>query len=187
MPTVQVIGALTFALLALADYTISRVKRDFELHGRILPSTSVFVYSIYPFHLALVAYSALRSLWALPLSSAVAIVTGVALILVGTWLFLAGARRFRSFGHVSGTETDGLITSGVYRWSRNPQYVGWGLFLFGVAMLGRSALGLLLAGLFWPGIHLYLTRVEEPHLEAVFDKPYQRYRENTPRYLGAPK
>lgn len=187
MPTVQVIGALTLAWLALAGYTIWRVERDFEQHGRILPFTLLFVYSVYPCHLALVAYGALRSLWALPLGGAVAIVTGVALALVGTWLFLAGAGQFRSFGHVSGTETGGLITSGVYSWSRNPQYVGWGLLLLGVAVLGRSALGLLLAALFWPGLHVYLTRVEEPHLATVFGKPYQRYRENTPRYLGALK
>lgn len=69
----------------------------------------------------------------------------------------------------------------------NPQYVGWGLFLFGVAVLGRSALGLRFAGLFWLGIHLYFTSVEEPHLAAAFGKPYQRYRKNTPRYLGVPK
>jgi protein-S-isoprenylcysteine O-methyltransferase Ste14 len=187
MGAVQVVGALTLGCFTLAGYTIWRVERDFKRQGRILPSTTVFIYSVYPCHLALVVYSARRSLWALPLDIGVTVVIGVVLILVGLWLFLAGAGRFRSFEQVSGTETGGLITSGVYRWSRNPQYVGWGLLLFGVAVLGRSALGLLLAGLFWPGIHLYLISVEEPHLAAVFGTPYQRYFNNTPRYLGAPK
>ena len=78
----------------------------------------------------------------------------------------------------------GLITGGVYRYSRNPQNVGWLLLLAGTSLLGGSAAALLLTFLFWLVLHLYLVSAEEPHLTRAFGERYQRYQSTTPRYLG---
>lgn len=64
-------------------------------------------------------------------------------------MITAGIVEFRSLQRVSGRRMDQLITTGIFRWSRNPQNVGWALALFGLAIAGRSGAALLLAALFW--------------------------------------
>lgn len=76
-----------------------------------------------------------------------------------------------------------LITGGIYRWSRNPQNVGWTLFLVGMALLRTSGLVLLLAVLFWVSFRMYLP-LEEQLLERIFGDAYRTYRSQTHRYLG---
>lgn len=83
----------------------------------------------------------------------------------------------------SGTRMGGLATGGVYRVSRNPQLVGWGLVLLGMAIAGRSAAAL---GL-WAGYAAMLPgtlRDEERALERAYGSQYRMYRRGTPRYLG---
>jgi protein-S-isoprenylcysteine O-methyltransferase Ste14 len=85
----------------------------------------------------------------------------------------------RSFGgHVGG-----LLTSGIYRYSRNPQLVGAFLFIVGYALLWPSVSGMLWAGLWLPIAHL-MVRGEEEHLRDVFGKLYTDYCAETPRYVG---
>lgn len=108
------------------------------------------------------------------------------LILVGTVIFSAGIWSFRSFKRMSGLDNSKLVTSGIYQWSRNPQNVGWFLFLLGTAVLGRSGLALLLAGLFW-GLFVFYVRLEEQYLGKVFDEKYHRYMQWSHRYFGPPR
>ena len=70
------------------------------------------------------------------------------------------------------------MTTGIYRWSRNPQNVGWMMFLLGTSILGRSGLALLLAGLFWVGFVEYVPK-EERQLAAQFGGQYLDYLEWT--------
>ncbi len=77
------------------------------------------------------------------------------------------------------------MTDGVYRYSRNPQNVGWGLVLLGVSLAGRSGAALLLTAVFFVVFRSYIP-VEERHLERTFGEEYRRYRDATPRFLGLP-
>jgi protein-S-isoprenylcysteine O-methyltransferase Ste14 len=88
----------------------------------------------------------------------------------------------RSFGQ----EVGSLRTSGLYRYSRNPQLVGGFFFIVGYAMLWLSWNGVLWASLWLLITHL-MVRGEETHLEKVFGDEYQNYCVYTPRYLGLPK
>jgi len=45
-------------------------------------------------------------------------------------------------------EANKLVASGIYRWSGNPQMGCWGLVPPGIALIGRSALALMLVALF---------------------------------------
>ena len=93
--------------------------------------------------------------------------------------------EFRSLARISGRRRDRLVRTGVYRWTRNPQNVGWGLLLLGVAIYGQSAAGLLLAVEFWIAFRLYVPW-EEQFLERTYREDWQRYRETTPRFFGLP-
>ncbi len=90
---------------------------------------------------------------------------------------------FHSLKRMSGRKTDSLITSGIYRYSRNPQNVGWLLCLVGIACLGRSGLALFAAAIFWLGFVSYVG-AEERYLAQLYGDEYAAYRETTARYFG---
>ena len=76
-----------------------------------------------------------------------------------------------------------LISSGIYRWSRNPMYVGLALALLGVAAWGSTLAGyLLVLGFCW-----YLTRFqiipEEKALLAAFGQEYAQYMARVRRWV----
>jgi protein-S-isoprenylcysteine O-methyltransferase Ste14 len=87
----------------------------------------------------------------------IAVISGIVLLGVGGSLFVARIISFRSYRRISGVDTSILVTTGAYRWSRNPQNVGWALFLVGIALIGRSALALLMAAVFWGTFHAYVA------------------------------
>jgi len=83
----------------------------------------------------------------------------------------------------------GLVTSGPYRWVRNPQYFGAILFISNltsrsyrevlgdVGWLGPT--GTLLVWLGTLGAYILLAWVEEMHLSRVFGDAYSEYRDKT--------
>lgn len=108
---------------------------------------------------------------------------GAVIAVTGVILCLASIIFFRSVPKVLCLETGQLTSRGPYRWSRNPQYIGWVLFLLGFALTDWSTwcLGALLVVIV--SLHL-LVLVEEEHLRRVFGKPYLDYCSRVPRYLG---
>ena len=59
------------------------------------------------------------------------------------------------------------MTSGPYRYSRNPQYVTYFLLLLGYALLGRTPLAWIALAEYWVVVHL-IVLIEEEHLERRF-------------------
>lgn len=117
----------------------------------------------------------------------VAFISGLILISIGLAILLIGMIQFHSLRRVSGMQSAGLITVGIYQWSKNPQYLGWFICLFGVSLMGRSGLALLLTLALIIGIHLYNIWLEEPYLERVLGKEYLEYKSRTARYVGMPR
>lgn len=76
-----------------------------------------------------------------------------------------------------------LYTDGLYRYSRNPQYVGFVTAIVGVILCSGSGYALLLGllGVVW---FLVAPLAEEPWLEAEYGAPYVAYRKRTPRFIG---
>lgn len=76
-----------------------------------------------------------------------------------------------------------LVTSGPYRWSRNPQCVAFTVGYLGFALLCNSLLAFVTAGML--GVELCLSPVaEEPWLRERFGEEYERYRRRVPRFFG---
>lgn len=78
-----------------------------------------------------------------------------------------------------------LVRSGPYRWTRNPQYVGDIAMLAGWAIVFNSLhAGILCAlGIAWMAM---APVAEEPWLREQYGEPYERYRREVPRFVGAP-
>ncbi len=148
---------------------------------------------------AITAFIAIPGMVAFAIPIATGIVTGrppqhealaLALILLGTAILVWCVREF----YVAGRGTlapwarpTRLVTTGPYRFTRNPMYVSTLTILAGWSVLWDS-----------PGLHIYtavtlcvlVARVcllEEVWVERHFGSEWQRYRARTPRWLIPPR
>jgi protein-S-isoprenylcysteine O-methyltransferase Ste14 len=76
-----------------------------------------------------------------------------------------------------------LVVAGLYRYVRNPQYVGVVLILLGEALLSGMVVLFGYAAVMAVGYHLFVRYYEEPTLGRLFGEPYARYRAMVPRWL----
>ncbi|MGH6975059.1 MAG: methyltransferase family protein [Stellaceae bacterium] len=76
-----------------------------------------------------------------------------------------------------------LITTGPYRFSRNPLYLGGNVFIFfGAALLFGSPMALVLTTLHLPLMDRFIRR-EEAQLERTFGADWLRYKARVRRWL----
>lgn len=68
-----------------------------------------------------------------------------------------------------------LVISGIYRYTRNPMYLGMLLVYLGLAFAFKSLIPLLLVPLVIAIIHGYVIRREEAYLLEKFGEEYSRY------------
>ena len=81
---------------------------------------------------------------------------------------------------------DTVITNGLYRFSRNPMYVGMLLMQAGLGIACASWLYLFLTGVLAIMLNA-VSPAEERYCFYRFGDAYREYMNNTPRWLGIPK
>ncbi len=107
---------------------------------------------------------------------------GVLIGVAGTVLCVLAMFAFRSPLKILCLNTGTLSLHGPYRWSRNPQYIGFFLFLFGFALNDWSLWCLVVMLIIASYMH-FLILVEEEHLIRVFGEQYAKYCRTVPRYF----
>jgi protein-S-isoprenylcysteine O-methyltransferase Ste14 len=122
-----------------------------------------------------------------PITADIRLVATIAIAITGVAMAIAGVasfRRARTTVHPLRPETtSSLVTSGVYRFTRNPMYVGLALVLLAWAVFLSSAWSLLGPLIFI----LYMTRFqivpEERVLSGIFGTRYSEYQAKVRRWL----
>ena len=76
-----------------------------------------------------------------------------------------------------------LVTSGVYRWTRNPMYLGLLLVLFGVVAYSQDVLALLAPAAFIVTLNRLQIRPEERAMLQTFGEAYTAYEARTRRWI----
>jgi protein-S-isoprenylcysteine O-methyltransferase Ste14 len=79
-----------------------------------------------------------------------------------------------------------FTTSGPYRYSRNPQYVGFMILIAGYALVSNSW-RTLIAGFMGALLFSLAPFLEEPWLEERYGRSYRAYKESVPRFIGFPR
>lgn len=79
--------------------------------------------------------------------------------------------------------TTALVTTGPYRFSRNPMYVGFTLLYLGIGFLANSVWPLLLLPLVLVVMHFGVIVREEAYLERLFGEEYRSYRRRVRRWI----
>jgi protein-S-isoprenylcysteine O-methyltransferase Ste14 len=76
-----------------------------------------------------------------------------------------------------------FVALGLYRFVRNPMYVGIFLVIIAEAIFFRSVWLLVYGAFLWLPVQIYVIRVEEPQLESRFGASYRNYKTTTPRWI----
>lgn len=173
-------------LFALGGVIGKRLTREYRSHRNASIETVALIWAWTGVHCGLVVTAAAWSTWHIRVPAPLAFGSGVVLLSIGSAICVGAAYAFRSLRRLNFLEHTRLVTEGIYRWSRNPQLVGWTLVLIGLGLLRGSAMVLLLAGLAWVSYRLYLP-TEEDHLRRIFGDAYDAYRRRTHRYFGPPR
>ena len=76
-----------------------------------------------------------------------------------------------------------FVTDGVYRWTRNPMYLGMGLIYLGLAIFFDSLVTVLLLIPLFVWITRNVIEKEEAYMAAKFGEPYLAYKASTRRWF----
>ena len=111
---------------------------------------------------------------------------GLPLIVVGATGLLWCIWNFLSSGRGTLSPIDPpkhLVVSGLYRYVRNPMYVGVVTTLLGEAIFFISLAVLIEAGVFFVLANLFILLYEEPTLRIKFGESYEEYKRVTGRWI----
>ena len=110
---------------------------------------------------------------------------GYALVLIGFGLAFSAAIRFMQarttldpHGSVSA-----IVTDGIYRFTRNPIYLGFVGMLIGFPFIFRTYWGLIFSPIFIGLMNILVIQHEEAYLEKKFGEPYTSFKSRVRRWL----
>ena len=129
---------------------------------------------------------ALHWFWPIPIfTQAVALWPGLALVILAVGIALWGRRALLAAGtNVNPSlPTTAIVTSGPFRFSRNPLYMALTLLYFGLTLAFNTWWGIVVLVPLLILMHRGVVLREERYLEAKFGETYRQYRSKVPRYL----
>jgi protein-S-isoprenylcysteine O-methyltransferase Ste14 len=112
---------------------------------------------------------------------------GLGMFFCGVAIYLWCAWDFASKGLGTPAPIDAprvLVVKGLYRFTRNPMYVGVLSMILGQALYYLSAPIAVYAGVVLAAFYLFVLLYEEPTLRKLFGAQYDEYCERVPRWLG---
>jgi protein-S-isoprenylcysteine O-methyltransferase Ste14 len=113
--------------------------------------------------------------------------TAGALLVVGACVALAGVIAFRTSGTTVNPTTpemsSALVSTGIYRFTRNPMYLGFALVLAGWATYLSNAASLLMLPAFVAYMNKFQVRPEERVLLAKFGTQFSEYMATVRRWI----
>ena len=115
---------------------------------------------------------------------------GALMVIAGWAVLLVCAREFARAGRGTPAPYDpprSLVTSGLYRFTRNPMYVGVTTAIFGQAIWFQSRDATIYGVAMVLAFHVAILIYEEPRLTRVFGQQYLDYKKSVPRWVGLPR
>jgi protein-S-isoprenylcysteine O-methyltransferase Ste14 len=118
---------------------------------------------------------------------AVRVALAVALVVVGQLISVSGIVEFRrartTINPIKASTASSLVSSGIYRFTRNPMYVGLFLTLLGWAVYLSNPLSLVFCLVYVLYITRFQIKPEERILLRLFGEPYAAYMQRVRRWV----
>ena len=112
--------------------------------------------------------------------SGIVLCVSVLIILSSGWRF---KKAKTTVDPTTPEKTTRLVTSGIYRYSRNPMYLGLLGFLIAEVLLLGNLLGLALLPLYMMTMNKRFIEPEEKALESLFEQAFIDYKQKVRRWL----
>lgn len=111
--------------------------------------------------------------------------TGFCVGMIGDFIFLTSVLFMKDSWRAGIPEKDKtkLVTNGIYRFSRNPAFLGFDMMYIGVLLMYFNPLSAAFSLFATVMLHLQILQ-EEKYMESTFGKEYLDYKKKTFRYLG---
>jgi len=176
---------IVFLLVGFA-YIVFRVivRRDYRLRGRLTPLTSTAQLIVFA---ELMSFPYLFNppawpwFWIQNDATKQQYLLGMVIVILG-FTVAFGTMGWFGMRRAFGLETRGLIRTGPYRVTRNPQALGGYLLVIGITVQWFSWFAVIWVILYGLILH-WMIITEEEHLQTVFGDEYKSYCGQTPRYL----
>ena len=121
------------------------------------------------------------------LSSSVLSSLSVISFLIGIFVFASAVLSFKkqktTVNPISIEKASTLVVSGIFKYSRNPMYLGMSLVLLGLTFKFNVIGGLLFTSIFILFITRFQIKPEEAAMEKLFDQEWKNYTKNVRRWL----
>jgi len=174
------VNILIFAsFLALLPYRIPSKDKHWKSKGAFMGFLIALFTEMFGLPLLIYVFSPFFDYpFILPLSRK--ILGGFGMI-AGTWVTLSGILLvFLSWRKIH--RAKGLVTDGVYRFIRHPQYAGLFLIMFGWLLHWPTLLTLIIFPVLLC-VYYWLAVREEKEMEVIFGDTYSEYKAHTPRFF----
>lgn len=111
-------------------------------------------------------------------------IVGIAIGIVAVIFFASATITMKSSWRVGiPEEKTSLITNGIYKWSRNPAFVGFDLLYLAMGFMFSNVLLVIVS--VWAAVMLHLQILqEEEHMHNMFGVEYGEYKKHVMRYFG---
>ena len=119
----------------------------------------------------------------LPARSEVAAVFLAVALGIGALALLGFRRAKTTINPLKPEASTALVTGGIYRWTRNPMYLGMLVILVGWAYIVSSLAALVMLPLFVSTLNRFQIEPEERALQARFGAEFEQYRRKVRRWL----
>lgn len=111
----------------------------------------------------------------------------ITFLLTGTSIALAGVSAFRTHSTTVNPTTPQMsstvVKTGIYRFTRNPMYLGFSLILIGQAIYLSNAASVLGIPIFITYINIFQIKPEERFLTDKFGEKFSEYMQSVPRWI----
>jgi protein-S-isoprenylcysteine O-methyltransferase Ste14 len=120
-----------------------------------------------------------------PLDTTVVGIAGCAVSVLGIAVVLKGQADMGSSWRIGqdSSETTDLVTTGLFRWTRNPIFLGMLLFWAGISLAAPNVVTIASTIVAFAAIEVQVRLVEEPHLIKSHGRAYQRYASTAGRLI----
>lgn len=111
---------------------------------------------------------------------------GGVLIVLGEWIRLSGVAAAGTVTRRRSRDVQRLVTYGIFRWVRNPLYVGNFFIWMGFVVISGVLWFLPVAIVIFAIEYTLIVSYEEGVLESIFGAEYLEYKKTTPRWVPRP-
>lgn len=110
---------------------------------------------------------------------------GIVVVFLGFFIFISSLMAFRinKTTMIPFQDSSFLITNGIYKYTRNPMYLGMLIVLFGIAIYFGSISPFMIPTLFIPVMNNRIIKHEELMLEKQFGRSYMIFKNSVRRWI----